>query len=230
MNVTLHLTPETSWRRRQPKAARPWRRSLWRRFVKGSQRTPRESIFRWTNGKPSSTNGCGATNQEIQRWMTAAKASIRTEFDAHAARYERPASGRAEPSHSQHEVAVSALRALPKRGYKPCIVPQVLYEFWVVVTRPIEQNGLGMRAVEAELELNRLGPPLFRLFRDERAIYDRWRQLVATVGALGKSAHDARLVAAMERHGLTHLLTFNTADFLRYAGITVIEPQSIAAR
>jgi hypothetical protein len=27
----------------------------------------------------------------------------------------------AEPSHSQHEVAVSALRALPKRGYKPCI-------------------------------------------------------------------------------------------------------------
>ena len=47
----------------------------------------------------------------------------------------------AEPTHSQHEVAVSALRALPKRGYKPCIVPQVLYEFWVVVTRPIEENG-----------------------------------------------------------------------------------------
>jgi hypothetical protein len=30
------------------------------------------------------------------------------------------------------------------------------------------------------------------------------------------------------RHGLTHLLTFNTADFLRYPGIELLDPQSVA--
>lgn len=37
----------------------------------------------------------------------------------------------------------------------------------------------------------------------------------------GKNAHDARLVAAMVRHGLTHILTFNAQDFSRYRGITI---------
>ena len=133
----------------------------------------------------------------------------------------------AEPSHAQHGIAVAALRALRKAGYDPCVVPQVLYEFWVVATRPIEQNGLGMSAAEAESEVTRLGPPLFRLFRDERAIYDRWRQLVVPLNITGKNAHDARLVAAMQRHGLTHLLTFNVGDFRRYPGIQVVQPQSI---
>jgi hypothetical protein len=33
----------------------------------------------------------------------------------------------------------------------------------------------------------------------------------------------------MQRHGLTHLLTFNAADFNRYQGITILDPQTIAA-
>ena len=41
---------------------------------------------------------------------------------------------------------------------------------------------------------------------------------------VGKSAHDARLVAAMEPHGLTHLLTFNLADFRRYSNIQLLDP------
>jgi hypothetical protein len=44
---------------------------------------------------------------------------------------------------------------------------------------------------------------------------------------LGKNAHDARFVAAMMAHGLTHLLTFNPQDFRRYSGITVVTPAEI---
>jgi predicted nucleic acid-binding protein len=44
----------------------------------------------------------------------------------------------------------------------------------------------------------------------------------------GKQAHDARIVAAMNVHKLTHLLTFNTADFKRYDGITVVNPSSVS--
>jgi hypothetical protein len=39
--------------------------------------------------------------------------------------------------------------------------------------------------------------------------------------------HDARLVAAMHVHGVTHLLTLNVRDFARYPGITVVHPQTL---
>ena len=45
---------------------------------------------------------------------------------------------------------------------------------------------------------------------------------------MGKQAHDARLVAAMIAHRLTHLLTFNTDDFKRFSEITVVAPRSIS--
>jgi predicted nucleic acid-binding protein len=45
----------------------------------------------------------------------------------------------------------------------------------------------------------------------------------------GKNAHDARLVAAMQRHGLTRLLTFNKPDFMRFPGINVYSPAEVLA-
>ena len=39
----------------------------------------------------------------------------------------------------------------------------------------------------------------------------------------------AGLVAAMLAHGLTHIVTFNTADFTRYTplGIVILHPQDV---
>jgi hypothetical protein len=34
----------------------------------------------------------------------------------------------------------------------------------------------------------------------------------------------------MNRHGLTHLMTFNLADFRRYEGIELLDPHAIAVR
>ena len=130
-----------------------------------------------------------------------------------------------EPRHAHHAQAVAAIRALSLAGNTLCLVPQVHCEFWVGATRPIAVNGLSMTSLEAEAELLKLGPPLFRMLRDERAVYDRWRELVIKHRVQRKGAHDARLVAAMYRHGLTHILTFNAADFKRYPGITVLDPE-----
>lgn len=129
-----------------------------------------------------------------------------------------------EPRHPQHDDAVRSLRLLRGGGHDLCVAPQIHYEFWVVATRPIALNGLGMTTDEAESALLQFSPPLFRLLRDERVIYDRWRELVNKHQVMGKQAHDARLVAAMERHGLTSFLTFNVDDFQRYSGIKVLEP------
>jgi predicted nucleic acid-binding protein len=65
------------------------------------------------------------------------------------------------------------------------------------------------------------------VLRDPPELYDEWRQLVVRHAVSGKKAHDARLVAAMKVHRITHILTFNGADFSRYADIGVIEPQSV---
>jgi predicted nucleic acid-binding protein len=67
---------------------------------------------------------------------------------------------------------------------------------------------------------------LYTLLPDLPAIYPEWKRLVATHLVASKNAHDARLVAAMAVHGLTHLLTFDTADFARFPGITALDPAS----
>lgn len=108
-------------------------------------------------------------------------------------------------------------------GRQLVIVPQVVYEFWVVATRARAQNGLGFSPDRAAADIAGLKRGI-QMLRDERAVYTEWEQLVRRHEVCGKQAHDARLVAAMQRHGITHLLTFNASDFGRYPGITVIEP------
>jgi predicted nucleic acid-binding protein len=132
-----------------------------------------------------------------------------------------------EPGHRHHVVASTAIRTLRQAGNTLCVVPQVHYEFWVAATREVAQNGFGMAPAEAEVTLQRLGPPLFRLLRDERAIYEPWRELVSRYKVIGKQAHDTRLVAAMLRHGVTHLLTHNLTDFRRFSTIQLIDPSAL---
>jgi predicted nucleic acid-binding protein len=127
----------------------------------------------------------------------------------------------------QHDEAVQSLRLLRAGDHIPTLVPQNIYEFWVVATRPIAVNGLGMTTGAAHAELERFAPPLFALLQDERAILSRWQELVTKYDVKGKPAHDARLAAAMLRHGLTHLLTFNVSDFSRYAEITAVTPSDM---
>ena len=127
-----------------------------------------------------------------------------------------------------HQTALMALNSLTNQQSECVLVPQVIYEYWVVATRPSEQNGLGLTSKE-------VGPiidhwlDMFRLYRDERLIFHHWKSLVADYDVLGRQAHDARLVAAMQRHGLRELLTFNAQHFRRYSDIEVISPENLAA-
>jgi predicted nucleic acid-binding protein len=133
----------------------------------------------------------------------------------------------AEPAHPQHRLAITSTDRLDQQGDQLCIVPQVLYEFWVVATRPTADNGLGLSIPETTAELARM-KTLFLFLSDSAAIYPEWERLVTGNQVSGKSAHDARLVAAMAVHGLTHLLTFNTGHFARYHGIMVLDPVTLA--
>ena len=133
-----------------------------------------------------------------------------------------------QPGHPQNEAARRAIEVLPQRGQKLHIVPQVLIELWVVATRPTAQNGLGLAPAAAAVELGRL-KSLFHFLPETPAIYDTWEALVTMHQVSGKTAHDARLVAAMRVYGLTAILTYDKDGFSRYAGIEVVHPETVTA-
>ena len=45
--------------------------------------------------------------------------------------------------HPMRPAAAGAITILRAQGEQLCLVPQNLYEYWVVCTRPAAQNGLG---------------------------------------------------------------------------------------
>ncbi len=122
-----------------------------------------------------------------------------------------------------YRVADAAIAVLSGRGRRFCVVPQNIYEFWVVATRPLSVNGLGLSIAECVAAVGRI-KLLFPLLPDQPALFAEWESLVITHQCKGKAAHDARLVAAMRTHGLNDILTFNVTDFQRYPGLNVIDP------
>ena len=129
----------------------------------------------------------------------------------------------AQPTHPLHATAASAVRNLQSAGHSLCIVPQNFYEFWVVATRPLGDNGLALTVPEAVTELDRL-KRTFVLNSDTPTILPEWEKLISAFDCKGKTAHDARIVAAMKVHGVKDLLTFNVKDFARYSDLNVIDP------
>lgn len=132
-----------------------------------------------------------------------------------------------QPLHPQRETARGAIKALTALGHELQVVPQNLMELWVVATRPVAQNGLGLSIPAATSELMRL-KSMFPLLPDTPAIYAVWESLVVRYQVSGKPAHDARLVAPMQVHGLTSILAFDRAGFALYAGIEVVHPADAA--
>ena len=133
-----------------------------------------------------------------------------------------------DKSHPMHATATEAVNALHKNGHVSVLVPQVLYEYWVVATRPAAVNGLGMDVTLVDQVLAEW-LAVYPLLHDERRVFEIWRDLVTAHQVKGKNAHDTRLVAAMQRHGVQSLLTFNVADFTRFSTIDVYSPAEILA-
>jgi len=88
----------------------------------------------------------------------------------------------------------------------------------------VENNGLGLLPAQASRILSRIESSVLRLSDSVDTVYAEWKKLVTVHGVSGKTAHDARLVAAMNVHGISHVLTFNVRDFERYSGLVAIEP------
>jgi predicted nucleic acid-binding protein len=134
-----------------------------------------------------------------------------------------------EPTDPQHAPVRNALRTLRQRGHGRATAPQNAAEFWNVCTRPATaRGGFGLSVPEADRRL-RIVERLFHVLPESPAVYSAWRRIIVAHAVMGVQVHDARLVAHLEVHGLTHLLTLNPGDFARYPKVTAITPSSVIA-
>jgi len=124
--------------------------------------------------------------------------------------------------------ARGAMKILYRQGFRLCVAKQTLVESWVVATRPRDANGFGYSAQFAAEGISKI-KRLFYLLAGNDDIYPAWERLVLSNKVLGKNAYDARLVAAMEVHNVSRILTFDAGDFKRYAGIRVLHPDEVLA-
>ena len=133
-----------------------------------------------------------------------------------------------DASRSQHSAARQLFSLAGRSGVHLALSGQILREYAVVATRPLEVNGLGLGVDEALSNLRQ-----FRrrtVFLDEtEVVWQRLEALIATEAPSGKRIHDANVVAIMQAHAVTCLVTDNTRDFQEFADIRLLTtPQCVS--
>jgi predicted nucleic acid-binding protein len=120
-----------------------------------------------------------------------------------------------------HARAEAGLRDAEAAGAALWISDQILREYLAAVTR--QQQGRPAVPMTEAIERVRFFAQRFDVAEDGPTVRKRLLSLLATYPVAGKQVHDANIVATMLANGITRLLTFNIADFRRFAGLITIE-------
>jgi len=120
-----------------------------------------------------------------------------------------------EPRRADHEAAKRVLDDWPKRGVRLCTSEQILREYLVVATRPVEVNGLGLNVANARENVAAIRARM-RFLEETFSVFARLQALLGSVDCSGKQVHDANVVATALTHDVESLVTANVDDFLRF--------------
>lgn len=133
----------------------------------------------------------------------------------------------ASPSDPQSRVAKAAVDVCFRKG-AVLTSDAVGREFLAVLTRKVEQNGLGRSSEEAIKLWNFLTVNTL-IVHGSPAADQVWQRLIQTHGITGFRVHDAYHVAVALTHGATRFLTFDQEDFAPFAAeIQLIHPNDLA--
>ncbi|MFP4132561.1 MAG: type II toxin-antitoxin system VapC family toxin [Halothece sp.] len=127
---------------------------------------------------------------------------------------------------NQHSLANQAVYYLLNQGHQCLLTPQILIEFWVVCTRPVEANGFGWTTKRSETQINQFLSQ-FSLLSETSNTFSDWFQMVTKYEIKGKRTHDIKILAVMKSYGISHILTFNPNDFIAVNEFTIVHPQAI---
>ena len=119
-----------------------------------------------------------------------------------------------------HRPSRAALLAAHRDGTPLQISRQIVREYLAVVTRP--QPGTIPFSMEKALARARLFVDTMTVLEDGPEVWSGLQRLGRTVAFAGRQVHDANIVATMLAHGETSILTFNAADFARFAPTIIV--------
>ena len=126
-----------------------------------------------------------------------------------------------------HPVVREAVLLLRARGHVCVTGLQNLCEFWNVCTRPATaRGGLGWNFDQTYRRL-RIIERFIEVLPDRPEVLVQWRALVVQHRVQGVQAHDTRLAALMQVHGVTNLVTLNPKDFARFSLISPMTPAEV---
>jgi toxin-antitoxin system PIN domain toxin len=128
------------------------------------------------------------------------------------------------PESEHHTASRSLLDRVQAGQIAVCIVPQVLTEFYAVVTNPKRvtaprQVDEAIDAIEKILALP--GTTLLPVPAD---LVSRWVDLIRKYRVTGAAVFDLQLVATMLGNGVKTILTFNREHFERIKEVEVVSP------
>lgn len=125
-----------------------------------------------------------------------------------------------QPESPFHKTVSERLLTLAKEN-ELVVCPQVLYELYVVATKPADKNGLGLSSPQVLQKLKDI-TDTYTFINDPDNLFFEWHSMMTAFAIAGKSAHNARLVAFMRVHNIEHIYSMNAKHFTRYSNIITI--------
>jgi predicted nucleic acid-binding protein len=124
---------------------------------------------------------------------------------------------------SMHHAAASMmLQQADAAGDELWISSQIMREYLAVVTRP-QPGGPPPLTMPAAVDQVRLMLQRFQVVGDGPDTRAQLLTLLTAYPVAGRQVHDANIVATMLANGITRLLTFNIADFRRFAALITVK-------
>jgi predicted nucleic acid-binding protein len=120
-----------------------------------------------------------------------------------------------------HKAAIAAL----EHNRELVMSAQIVREYLAVATRATDVNGLGL-VLEDALSNVEVFRRFVRLVPEEKPILRAFLALLNDVRCVGKTIHDAFVVATMQTHGIRTILTNNTEHFRRFTQIKIVQPSA----
>src|SRR2546425_8763861 len=121
-----------------------------------------------------------------------------------------------------HQVALRAIETRYEAGVELWTSRQVLREYLVTFSRP--QRFMNPRPIATVIERVRFFQRRFQVAEDGPHVTERLLALMEQISIGGKQVHDVNIVATMLAHGIGHLLTHNTDDFVRFSHLITVLP------
>ena len=126
-----------------------------------------------------------------------------------------------DESRPLHREAMQLLAGSGAQDLSLATSGQVLREYLVVATRPIDVNGLGLSTKVAAANVNEFLGSL-SMCEETEEVSGRLRQLAVTHNLSGKRLHDVNIVATMEAHGIRAIVTQNPDDFAPFEDVAIM--------